>query len=87
MKKIIFLSILCMITFLSACSFGESTEKKLSNILTEIYDSEKEYRDVQVNIAELEIKEQSSFLKYDGTNTRTKRKFGTIGGADSKFTR
>lgn len=62
MKKIIFLSILCMITFLSACSFGETTEKKLSNILTEIYDSEKEYRDVQVNIAELEIKEQSSFL-------------------------
>ena len=50
-----------MITFLSACSFGESTEEKLSNILTEIYDSEKEYRDVQSNSG-AEIKEQSSFL-------------------------
>ena len=62
MKKIIFLSILCMTTLLSACSFGESTEKKLSNILIEIYDSEKEYRDVQANLADLEMKEQSSFL-------------------------
>ncbi len=50
----------CMLLLLSACS-GDSTEQKLSNILSDIYDSEADYREVQAELAEIEIKEQANF--------------------------
>ncbi|SDM49348.1 Putative cell-wall binding lipoprotein [Psychrobacillus sp. OK028] len=49
------------ILLLTGCNFGESTEEKLSNILTEIYDLEADYRDVQKELAETETKEQANF--------------------------
>ena len=49
-----------MLLLLSACS-GDSTEQKLSNILSDIYDSEADYREVQAELAEIEIKEQANF--------------------------
>lgn len=61
MKKMLLVSVLGLITLLSACSYGESTEQKLSDILTDIYESEKGYRDVQVSLVEMEKKEQSNF--------------------------
>ncbi|TQR20146.1 hypothetical protein FG384_08255 [Psychrobacillus vulpis] len=61
MKKMGYFVILSFVILLSACSFGESTDEKLSNILTEIYDSESDYRDVQSELVEMEKKEQSNF--------------------------
>ena len=50
-----------MLLLLTACSFGESTEEKLSNVLTEIYETEKGYREVQPLLAETELKELTNF--------------------------
>lgn len=61
MKKWKYVIPLCFVFLLSACSFGESTEEKLSNILTEIYNLEADYRDVQTQLAETEQKEQAYF--------------------------
>lgn len=61
MKKIVVLLSLCFLTLLSACSFGESTNQKLSNILTTIYESEADYRDVQSELVVFEKKEQTNF--------------------------
>ena len=61
MKKWKYVIPLCFVLLLSACSFGEATEEKLSNILTEIYNLEADYRDVQTQLAETEQKEQANF--------------------------
>ncbi|MBD7942860.1 YkyA family protein [Psychrobacillus sp. Sa2BUA9] len=61
MKKIKFIIPLSMLLLLTACSFGESTEEKLSNVLTEIYETEKGYREVQPLLAETELKELTNF--------------------------
>ncbi len=61
MKKIKFIIPLSMLLLLIACSFGESTEEKLSNVLTEIYETEKGYREVQPLLAETELKELTNF--------------------------
>ncbi|MEI4771798.1 YkyA family protein [Psychrobacillus sp. FJAT-51614] len=61
MKKIKYFVVLCSILFLSACSFGQQTEDKLSNILNEIYESESDYRDVQSELVAIEKKEQANF--------------------------
>ncbi|ALC86203.1 MULTISPECIES: YkyA family protein [Bacillaceae] len=61
MKKMKYLVILCSILFLSACSFGQQTEEKLSNILTELYESESDYRAVQSELIAIEKKEQANF--------------------------
>lgn len=61
MKKWKYVVPLCFVLLLSACSFGETTEEKLSNILTEIYNLEAGYRDVQTQLAETEQKEQANF--------------------------
>lgn len=58
-----FVLILSSILLLAGCNFGESTQEKLSNILTEIYDQEADYRDVQKELAETESKEQANFQK------------------------
>ncbi|MFF2752328.1 YkyA family protein [Psychrobacillus sp. NPDC058041] len=58
MKYIVTVS---LVLLLSACSFRENTEEKLSNILTEIYNSESDYRDVQLELSETEKKEQANF--------------------------
>ncbi len=50
-----------MLLLLSACSYGDTTEQKLSNILSDIYELESDYRDVQADLAETEIKEQTNF--------------------------
>lgn len=54
---------LCFLTLLSACSFGESTNQKLSNILTTIYESEADYRGVQSELVGFEKKEQTNFQR------------------------
>ncbi|SER59694.1 YkyA family protein [Psychrobacillus sp. OK032] len=61
MKKWKYVIPLCFVLLLSACSFGQTTEDKLSNILTEIYNLEADYRDVQTQLAETEQKEQANF--------------------------
>ncbi len=61
MKKIKFIIPLSMLLLLTACSFGKSTEEKLSNVLTEIYETEKGYREVQPLLAETELKELTNF--------------------------
>lgn len=61
MKIIKFIIPLSMLLLLMACSFGESTEEKLSNVLTEIYETEKGYREVQPLLAETELKELTNF--------------------------
>ncbi|QUG40941.1 YkyA family protein [Psychrobacillus sp. INOP01] len=61
MKISKYILIFSSILLLAGCNFGESTEQKLSNILTEIYDSEADYRDVQEELAETESKEQANF--------------------------
>ncbi|WP_185907988.1 YkyA family protein [Psychrobacillus soli] len=61
MKKWKYVVPLCFVLLLSACSFGETTEEKLSNFLTEIHNLEADYRDVQMQIAETEQKEQANF--------------------------
>lgn len=63
MKKIVVMLSLCFLTLLSACSFGESTNQKLSNILTTIYESEADYRGVQSELVEFEKKEQTNFQR------------------------
>jgi len=63
MKKSKFVLLFSSILLLAGCNFGESTEEKLSNILTEIYDLEADYRDVQKELAETESKEQANFQK------------------------
>lgn len=61
MKKIKYFVPVCMVLLLSACSFGEKTEEKLSSILSETYQLESDYRDVQKPLAETELKEQANF--------------------------
>lgn len=61
MKISKYILIFSSILLLAGCNFGESTEQKLSNILTEIYDLEADYRDVQEELAETESKEQANF--------------------------
>lgn len=61
MKKMKYTFVLSLVLLLSACSFGEKTEKKLSDILAEIYTAESDYRDVQPELVEAEKKEQANF--------------------------
>lgn len=61
MKRMKYIVTAGLVLLLSACSFGENTEEKLSNILTEIYNSESDYRDVQIELSETEKKEQANF--------------------------
>jgi len=63
MKISKFVLIISSILLLTSCNFGESTEEKLSNILTEIYDLEADYRDVQEKLVETESNEQANFQK------------------------
>lgn len=48
---------------LSGCSIGESTEKRLSETLTKMNESETEYRDSQSKMTELEQTEQKTFTE------------------------
>ena len=61
MKISKYIIMISSILLLTGCNFGESTEEKLSNVLTEIYDLEADYRDVQKELAETEAKEQANF--------------------------
>ncbi|WP_391208286.1 YkyA family protein [Psychrobacillus sp. L4] len=61
MKKMKYIVTVSLVILLSACSFGETTQEKLSNILTEIYQSESDYRDVQSELNDTEKKEQENF--------------------------
>ncbi|WP_342600509.1 YkyA family protein [Psychrobacillus sp. FSL H8-0483] len=61
MKKIKYFVLVCVVLLLSACSLGGKTEEKLSNILSETYELESDYRDVQKLLAETELKEQANF--------------------------
>lgn len=61
MKISKYILIFSSILLLSGCNFGESTEEKLSNILSVIYESESDYRDVQEELTETESKEQANF--------------------------
>lgn len=61
MKISKYILICSIILLLAGCNFGDSTEQKLSTILTEIYDLEADYRDVQEELADTESKEQANF--------------------------
>lgn len=63
MKKMKYIVLVFIVLMLSACSFGETTEVKLSNILTEMYELELNYRDVQLELVDIEKKEQANFQR------------------------
>jgi len=47
--------------FLTACTFGDSTESQLTDVLSNVYEEEKGYRDAQTELAKLEKEEQTTF--------------------------
>lgn len=63
MKKMCSIFTVCMVLLLSACSFGDTTEKKVSTILSDVYEAEAGYRSVQTELVETEQKEQANFQK------------------------
>ena len=58
-KGFIALAVSCII--LGGCSFGGSVEKKLSDTMTSMSESEKVYRDAQAELTKLEEREQGLF--------------------------
>lgn len=61
MRKLLISIVILASVLLAGCSFGETTEEKLSIILGDIYDAEKTYRDNQKTLQELEETEQQLF--------------------------
>lgn len=61
MKKYLISIVILGAVLLAGCSFGETTEDKVSIILGDIYDAEKTYRDNQKTLQELEKSEQQLF--------------------------
>ncbi|TAA72130.1 YkyA family protein [Planococcus salinarum] len=60
MKKYILTAGISSVLLLSACS-GPSTEEQLDAVLKDTFDAEKEYRDTQSKMEELEATEQEKF--------------------------
>lgn len=54
---------LCGLLLLSGCSFGSPTDEKLTEVLGEMNDAEKIYRDGQHDLNELEQTEQEQFTE------------------------
>lgn len=73
-----YILIFSSILLLAGCNFGESTEQKLSNILSEIYDQEADYRDVQEELAETESKEQANFQQMMELTKDQKEELATM---------
>ena len=61
MKKYIMGFVISGALILSGCSVGESVEKQLSEVLSEMYTAEQEYRNVQSEVSKLEKSEQELF--------------------------
>jgi chromosome segregation ATPase len=61
MKKKIIGFVLAGALVLSGCSIDSTIEKQLSNAITEMNSAEKEYRDAQAKLTELEKSEQNLF--------------------------
>lgn len=78
MKTRKYILIFSSILLLAGCNFGESTEQKLSNILSEIYDQEADYRDVQEELAETESKEQANFQQMMELTKDQKEELATM---------
>lgn len=78
MKTRKYILIFSSILLLAGCNFGESTEQKLSNILSEIYDQEADYRDVQEELAQTESKEQANFQQMMELTKDQKEELATM---------
>lgn len=63
---------------LSACTFGESTDTQLSNVLSEVYEKEEGYRDAQEELSELETHEQETFNSVMELTQKDKEKVTTL---------
>jgi len=61
LKKNIMIVVISFVLLLSGCSFGTSVEKIVSDALAGMNSAEKEYRDGQVELTELEKSEQKLF--------------------------
>ena len=61
MKKYLMAFVFSGALLLSGCSYGESVEKQLSDILSEMYTAEQDYRDAQSELSKLEKEEQELF--------------------------
>lgn len=60
-KKYILLIVLCGVLALSGCTIGSTIEGELSNVLAEMHEAEKPYRDGQKELNAIEKNEQSLF--------------------------
>lgn len=78
MKISKYILIFSSILLLAGCNFGESTEQKLSNILSKIYDQEADYRDVQEELAQTESKEQANFQQMMELTKDQKEELATM---------
>ena len=61
MKNLTIIVSFMSLFLLSACSYGDSTQEKLSKVLSDIYEAESGYREVQTPLKDTELKEQANF--------------------------
>jgi len=61
MNRIILTGLISFILILTGCSFGQSTESSLNDVLTKVYEDEEGYRTAQEQLSELEKTEQASY--------------------------
>lgn len=58
-RIVLVIASICIV--LAGCSFGESTEQKLADTFSKMYDAEQGYRDAQSELSQLENTEQELF--------------------------
>lgn len=63
---------------LSGCTFGESTDTQLSNVLSVVYEKEEGYRDAQEELSELETQEQETFNEVMELTQKDKEKVAAL---------
>ncbi|MFX3674253.1 MAG: YkyA family protein [Paenisporosarcina sp.] len=78
MKKGWIGSVLVSTLFLSACTFGDSTQTQLTDVLSGVYEEEKGYRDAQKELAILEVEEQTTFNEVMKLTQKDKEQVTTL---------
>ena len=78
MKKSWLVFTIALSLLLSACTFGESTDTQLSNVLSVVYEKEEGYRDAQEELSELETQEQKTFNEVMELTQKDKEKVATL---------
>lgn len=78
MKKVWLGFIIGFSLLLSACTFGDSTETQLTEVLSVVYDKEEGYRNAQEELSELEKQEQTTFNEVMELTQKDKEKVATL---------